>query len=260
MRLFRISFPLWGLFLLVACLPVSALPPTETPLPSQTVVPTQTIVWFPPSATPTRLIVPTYTATPEMSPGIGSVTLRDDFSDDAVWDTAVSEHGSAAISLNRLTLTVQPGYYLSSMRRKLALSDFYAEISARPSLCRGEDNYGIIIRGVGSSFYRFVLACNGQIRTERIAGGTKLLIHEPVLSGDAPGAPGEVRIGIWAVGSDMRLFLNGRYQFSVIEPTFPIGAIGVYVRATGDTPVTVTFSDLTVYDVNYIPPTKTPIP
>jgi hypothetical protein len=148
------------------------------------------------------------------------------------------------------------------MRRELPLSDFYAEITARPSLCRGEDNYGLVVRGVGSSFYRFVLTCNRQIRAERISGGTRLPIHEPVPSGDAPGAPGEVRIGIWAVGSEMRLFLNGRFQFSVTEPSFPIGAFGVFVRSTGDTPVTVTFSDLAVYEVDYTQsvPTKTPIP
>jgi len=200
-----------------------------------------------------------------MSPGIGKVILEDDFSDDSVWDTAISNHGSAAISRNRLTLAVQPGYYLASMRREVPLSDFYAEITAHPSLCRGEDNYGLIVRGVGSSFYRFVLTCSRQIRAERITGGTKLLIYEQVPSGDAPGPPGEVRIGIWAVGSDLRLFLNGRFQFSVIEKTFSIGALGVYVRSAGDTQVTVTFSELEVYDVNYIPPTpipptQTPIP
>jgi hypothetical protein len=146
------------------------------------------------------------------------------------------------------------------MRRELPLSDFYAEITARPSLCRGEDNYGLVVRGVGSSFYRFVLACNGQIRAERISGGTRQPLQEPVPSGDAPGAPGEVRIGIWAVGSEMRLFLNGRYQFSVTEGTFPSGALGVFVRSTGETPVTVTFSELAVYEVDYTLPTKTPIP
>jgi hypothetical protein len=146
------------------------------------------------------------------------------------------------------------------MRRELPLSDFYAELTARPSLCRGEDNYGIIIRGVGSSFYRFLLSCNGQVYAERISGGTKLTIQEPVPSGDAPGAPGEVQIGIWAVGNDMRLFLNGRYQFSLIEPMFSSGALGVFVRSNGETPVTVTFSDLKVYEVDYIPPTKTPLP
>jgi hypothetical protein len=194
-----------------------------------------------------------------MSPGIGRMTLEDDFSDDDVWDTAKSDNGSAVINRNRLTLAVQPGYYLSSMRRELPLSDFYAEITARPSLCRGEDNYGLIIRGVGSSFYRFLLNCSGLVWAERISGGTKLTIYEPVSSGDAPGAPGEVRIGMWAVGSEMRLFLNERFQFSVTEGTFPIGAFGVFVRSTDETPVTVLFSDLTIYDVNYTPPTRTPI-
>jgi len=245
---------------LVACLPVDLAAPTETPLPSETATPTPTIVWFPPSATATRPIVPTVTETPDMSPGIGGVTLEDDFSDEEVWDTAASETGSAAISRNRLTLAVKPGYYLASMRRELPLSDFYAEITARPSLCRGEDNYGLVVRGVGSSFYRFVLACDGMIRAERISGGTRLPLQEPIPSGDAPGAPGEVRMGIWAVGGEMRLFLNGRYQFRVVDPSFPTGAVGVFVRSTGDTPVTVTFSDLAVYDVDYTLPTKTPIP
>jgi hypothetical protein len=65
---------------------------------------------------------------------------------------------------------------------------------------------------------------------------------------------------MWAVGREMRLFLNGRYQFSVTEGTFPIGALGVFVRSAGETPVTVTFSDLSVYEVDYTLPTKTPIP
>ena len=247
--------------LLVGCLPLNSTLPTETPTPTDTPVPpTQTIVWFPPSATPTVLAFPTYTAMPEMNPGIGAETLSDDFSDEAVWDTATSNQGSAAISHNRLTLVVQPKYYLASMRHELIVSDFYAEVTARPSLCRGEDNYGLVVRGIGSSFYRFVLACNGQVRAERISGGTKLAIHEPVASGDAPAAPGEVRISVWAVGGEMRLFLNGRYQFSVTEGTFPSGGLGVFVRSAGDTPTTVTFSDLKVYDVDYTLPTKTPLP
>jgi hypothetical protein len=247
-------------FTLSACLSLNSNLPIEMPLPTDTVPPTATIVWFPPSATPTLLTFPTYTATPEMSPGIGKVTLSDDFSDDSVWDTAVSDQGSAAISRNRLTLAVQPGVYLASVRHDVTLSDFYAEITARPSLCRGEDNYGVIVRGVGSSYYRFVLSCNGQVRAERVNGGIRRPIQEPLPSGDAPpGAPSEVRIGVWAVGGEMRLFLNGRYQFSIADKSFPSGALGVFARSAGETSMSVTFSDLTVYDVDYVPPTRTPI-
>ena len=245
---------------LTACLPFDPIQATATPIPTDTAIPTATIVWFPASATPTQLAVATYTGTPEMSPGIAEVTTNDMFEDDSPWDTAKSDHGSAVISNNRLSLAVQPGYYLSSMRRELFMSDFYAEITARPSLCRGDDNYGIIVRGVGSYFYRFVLTCGGEIRAERINGGTRLPIHEQVPSGDAPRPPGEVRIGMWAVGSEMRLFLNGRFQFSVSEPTFPSGGFGVFARSAGEDPVSVTFSEFKVYDVDYVPPTRTPLP
>jgi hypothetical protein len=249
-------------FILIACLPLVSTLPTATPPPTVTQTPPQTptIVWFPASPTSTQLAFPTYTATPEMNPGIGSVTLNDDFSEDSAWDTGVSNRGSAAISRNRLTLAAEPGAYLESLRRELTLGNFYAEITARPSLCRGDDTYGILVRGIGLNYYRFILSCNSQVSSERVNAGVKLLIHEPVTSGDAPrGAPGEVRIGVWAVGSDIRLFLNGRYQFSINDKSFPSGALGVFVRSA-DNPMSVTFSDLTVYDVDYVPPTRTPMP
>lgn len=259
MRTQRPFLLFFGFLLLVGCLPLEATLPTALPA-TDTAIPTPTVVWFPPSATPTLLAIPTYTGTPEMSPGIGRQILSDDFSEKSVWDTAVSNNGSVTMSNNQLALAVQPGYYISSMRREMPLSNFYAEITASPSLCRGDDNYGVIVRGVGTYFYRFVLTCNRQVRAERVNGGTKLSLQAPLPSGDAPPAPGEVRIGIWAVGSELRLFLNGRYQFGVSDKSFPSGAIGVYVRSAGETPTTVTFSDLKVYDVDYTLPTATPIP
>lgn len=246
---------------LASCFPLESTPPTATPPPSDTPPPTPTIVWFPPSATPTPRAFSTHTPTPEMKPGVGAIVLKDDFADDSAWDTAVSDQGSAAISRNRLTLAAEPGVYLVSMKREAALDDFYAEITARPSLCRGEDSYGIIIRSTGNSFYRFTLTCNSMISAERYRSSVRLLMQEPIPSGDAPpGAPGEVRIGIWAAGSEMRLFLNGRFQFSISDPSSPSGAFGVFVRGAGDTPVSVTFSDFIVYDVDYVAPTRTPAP
>lgn len=196
-----------------------------------------------------------------MNPGIGEAILTDDFSDPALWDVAVSDQGSAAISRNRLTIVVQPGIYLASMRHDLITENFYAEITAHTNLCRADDNYGILVRAQGSSFYRFVLSCNGLVHVERIKNGTKLIIYEAVPSGDVPlGAPGQVKIGMWAVGKEMRLFLNDRFQFSIVDNSFPSGGFGVFARSQGETPVTVTFSDLIVYDVNYTAPTRTPSP
>lgn len=261
MRRFIPSFVILGSLILTACLTPESIPSTATPVPSDTPPPTPTIVWFPPTATPTLLALPTQTATHQMNPGIGAVIFTDDFSSDSVWYTASSEQGTAAISRNRLTIAAEPGVVLASFRRDVTLTDFYAEITARPSLCRGDDSYGIIIRSTGDSFYRFTLTCKSLISAERIKSSVRLLMQEPALSGDAPpGAPGEVRIGIWAAGSEMRLFLNDRFQFSIVDPSTPGGSFGVFARGAGDTPVSVTFSDLVVYDVDYVPPTRTPSP
>ncbi|MFN3492348.1 MAG: hypothetical protein ACK40V_09035, partial [Anaerolineales bacterium] len=189
--------------------------------------------------------------TPEMRPNIGGILLEDDFSDETLWDIASSNQASSAISSNRLILSAQSQVLMMSLRRDLILSNFYAEMTAQPSLCKGEDNYGLLIRASAGTYYRFALACNGTVRAERITNGARLILQQPVQSGDVPpGAPGNVRMGVWAVGKEMRFFLNGRFQFSLIDPSFPSGTIGVFARSVEDTPVIVSFSDLVVREIN----------
>ncbi len=229
---------------------------TQTPLPSPT------IIWFPPTATPTPQTLSTQVPTPEQKPGIGGVIFTDDFSSPLLWNTAISDQATVDVSRNRLTIAVQPGQSTLSLRQGVILRNFYAEITAKPSLCKGKDDYGMLVRAPNNvAYYRFALTCDGTARVERISIGTRAVLQTPMPSGDVPsGAPGEVRIGVWAVGSELRFFLNGRYQFSVNDRNYLSGAIGVFAHAAGDTPVTVTFSDLAVYDVTYSPPPKTPIP
>ncbi len=193
-----------------------------------------------------------------MRPGLGDKIITDDFSDRFVWDIAASSEASADIKNNRLTLSVQSEVFMLSLRNDLVLNDYYAEITARPSLCRDEDSYGLLVRASATNYYRFVLSCNGTARGERVSGGTRLILQQPLPSGDVPpGAPGEVRIGVWAVGREMRLFLNGRFQFTISDPSFPSGSIGVFVRSVGATAAVVSFSDLTIQSVDYVLPTPT---
>jgi hypothetical protein len=228
---------------------------TITPSPSPS------IVWFPPSVTPPPQALTTQIPTPEQNPGIGTVSLSDDFSSPDLWDIAASEEGSAAISENQLTLAVGPGVPIISLRKGLILSDFYAELTARPSLCRGQDEYGLLVRASEVAYYRLALICNGTLRLDRVTRHSHQILQPAIPSGDVPnGAPGEVRMGVWAVGSDLRFFLNGRYQFSVNDKNYPSGTLGVFAHSVADTPVAVTFSDLTIYNVNYQAPTKTPAP
>jgi len=105
------------------------------------------------------------------------------------------------------------------------------------------------------------LTCNGMVGAERVRFNNRQVLQEPTPSGDAPiGAPGEVRIGVWAVGTELRLFLNGRFQFAVNDASFGNGTIGLFASSSGDTPVTVNFTDLILQDVNYSLPTRTPLP
>ena len=260
-RLLRANCAL-ALTILTSCTALDAF--NATPIPiylTETPLPTPTIVWFPPSATPSPQAYSTYAPTPEKRPGLGTIFLTDNFSDPSLWDIAASDEASANIDSNQITLAVQSDVYMVSMRRDIFIDDYYAEITARPSLCRGTDSYGILVRANGGAYYRFALACDGTVHLDRLSNGTKLNLLKPLASGDVPpGAPGEVRIGIWAVGPDMRLFLNGRYQFSITEKSYSIGTIGVFVNSAGDTPTIVSFSDLVIQQVDYIPPTSTPIP
>ncbi len=64
-------------------------------------------------------------------------------------------------------------------------------------------------------------------------------------------------------GQDMHVFINDVYQFSVRDTVFDSGALGLFARSAGDTPLSVSFSDLAVYQVGPVgqqqpSPTVTP--
>ncbi|HMZ08229.1 MAG TPA: hypothetical protein PK078_11470, partial [Anaerolineales bacterium] len=156
---------LLGMTLLTSCTAMDEWLATSTPMiPTETALPTPTIVWFPPSATPTLQTLSTKAPTPELRPGLGEEIIIDDFSDPFLWETAASDEASAKVQDNRLTLAVQSQIYMTSLRTDLLIDDYYAEITAQPSLCRSEDSYGLLVRANGGSYYRFALSCNGTVR------------------------------------------------------------------------------------------------
>ncbi len=244
-----------------AALPENAV--TEPPPATFTLAPpTPTIDWFPATETATPQFVVTRAPTPERKPGVGKLLLTDNFATGAPWNPGASEDASVEVGMGRLTIAVQPGVNAFRIRQGPALAAFYAEITARPSLCRDGDEYGMIFRAPNNvAYYSFTLACNGTARLDRVRSGKLYTLQAPIASADVPqGAPGVVRMGVWASGPDLRFFLNGRYQFGISDRTLSSGAVGAFARSTGQTPVTVTFSELSVYSVTYTAPTATPTP
>ncbi len=256
-----------GMLLLVSLTACSGLfpAPTFTPTPiSATETPTATVVWFPPTNTPTTFPTQTILPTPEQRPGLGELLFADSFDKPEFWSTSVASWASATVTRNRLILSIsgQGPASILSLRSQPTLEDFYAEATATLSLCEGKDQFGMIFRAnPGDNYYRFSVSCDGQVRLERGLSGSNSPLRDWLPSGDAPiAAPAEVRLGVWAVGGEMRFFLNDRYQFTVRDPVLHAGTLGFFAYASGSAPITASFSDLAVYSVYYTSPTPSPFP
>jgi hypothetical protein len=236
---------------------------TLTPTIYLSETPTITIQWFPATRTPTAFPTQMVQSTPEMRIGAGALLFSDIFDQPALWNTSTSDTASASVTLNRLVLSITgPGpLTLTSLRLEPVLGDFYAEVDVKVSLCRGADAYGMVFRSESQNYYRFLVNCNGETRLERVRYLQVDSLQDWIATADAiPGAPSEVRLGVWAAGGEMRFFLNNHYQFTARDPLFRSGTLGFFVRAAGATPVTVSFATLNVYAVSYVSPTPTLTP
>jgi hypothetical protein len=263
------SFLLVAMFALAGCLPAAGAGQFDPGLPTGTAspaTPLATIVWFPPTSTWTPFPTPQATATLEGLPGLGAEIFSDDFSGPEAWPGAKTEGdggNNAIINRNRLTLAVNvPPVYLFSLHNKLQLTSFYAEVNVSVNRCEGSDAYGMLFRAAGNvDSYRYVLACDGRVRAERLQSSKVNVLQDWLPSGDVPpGAPGQVKLGVWVSGVELRFFLNGHYQFSVIDPVFHNGTLGLFVDAASPGGMNVSFSNLVVRDVSYVSPTPTTTP
>jgi hypothetical protein len=239
--------------LLAACQPIGAAAPLPTKTSTPTAAPTATVIWFPPTDTPTPLPTVIPSPTVELRPGIGAELVHDAFDVPGLWSLNQVPGGTASIAGNELTLAiVQPKVYLASLRSEPTLADFYAEITASPRLCSGTDQYGLLFRFQSQGyFYRFALSCDGQARLDRVVGGTAGSPQDWLPSASVPaGAPGSSRLGVWVRGKEMRFFVNDEFQFSVQDAYLDRGQIGVFARSAGENALTVSFSELAVYEIN----------
>lgn len=227
-------------------------PATHTPSPTLPTA-TSTIVWFPP--TPTYTPFPTISISPtvELDPGKGDVVFEDQFDDPNKWNLISTTGGSVAFGDRELTIAISSKReYLFSVRSGLDFDDFFAEITANPNLCRGDDEYGMLVRvSPDLDYYRFSLSCDGHVRLDRIYQN-EASSPQPWLPSGAvpPGAPSISRLAVWANGDEMRFFINDEYQFTVYDPLLNSGTFGVFARSSSDMAVTVNFYDLVVREIN----------
>ena len=243
--------------------PIGPSQPTASPLVlAATATPTE-IIWFPPTETSAAPQAAPPEPTPERRPGVGELITSDDMRTTTHWNAEVGGEAAATVSDMGLSLSAQPGEpAVVSIHRSAVFDNMYLEVTARPNLCRDRDAYGLVFRAPNDvAHYRFVVICDGTAAAERVSLGTPRVLQPPTASADAPvGAPGEVKLGVWALGPEQRFFLNDRYQFTLSDSNYVVGGVGVFAQAGGETPVVVTFSDFSAYRLTPSEPLASPTP
>ena len=80
------------------------------------------------------------------------------------------------------------------------------------------------------------------------------MLHDWSASAQAlPNNTGTYKLGVWAVGNDLRLYIDNVLQFSASDASLSSGGLGLYARSMGDTAVTVSFANLAVYHASRSP-------
>jgi hypothetical protein len=258
-------------FLLLVLIVLSACsvftPPEVDPWPTgtATALPTETPVWFPATATatPAPPASPVPSATPNQYPGIGDLILQDEFLAGDGWSEFRKNTGSAALGPGELTLSVtDENGYVTIFRSSPTVDDFYMEVQANPRLCQITDSYGLLVRAAsGLDYYRFSVSADGQMRADRFKNGNVVVLQGWTPSGQVPrGCPVFLKLGVWAVGDDLRFFVNDVHQFSIEDAGIARGQIGFFARSKSETVLSVTFSELALNWVNQPRTFTTPTP
>jgi len=221
---------------------------TYTKIPS----PSATVEWFPPTSTievqPTNQPPPTLPVSMEL----GEVIFRDDFTDPESWTVPQTETGEINIGNGEANIIINESRaFLVGTREKPDLTDFYAEITVSPILCSGRDEYGFLFRVIGrDQYYRYAISCDGEVRLDKITPGGGMILYPWTRSASIPpGAPSVSKIAVLADKGQLHLFINGEYQTSVSDQQLQVGSFGIFARSTGDSAITVSFSDLVVRDI-----------
>jgi hypothetical protein len=182
---------------------------------------------------------------------MGTLLYRDDFSEPSIWTRYETVNSNVTISNNHITLALnQSEGLIYGFRTEPQMTDFYAELDASPNFCEDEDEYGLMVRlnGTRLDHYRFVITCDGRASVTRVVNNRGNVIVDwqshPLIPTTFPRSS---RLGVWVNGSDLRFFINDFLLISVTDAIITEGTLGVFVRASGSSPISVNFSDLEVY-------------
>jgi hypothetical protein len=214
-----------------------AAPPaaTNTPTPVIQTSPSATS-----QATPTG-VLNTATATPPPTSNaadprgtLGTPTRADTFENNQFWFPFSDDHTKISIANGSLGMTaINPDGWTGWTLTSPAITDFYLEITAKPTACDGLDSYGPILRSPDATHgYLFAVSCDGQYRFEKVDGNNfSDLIKWTANPAIKKGADQSNRLGVMAKGSQFTLFVNGTQVDQVSDSSYGSGVFGLFISS-----------------------------
>lgn len=199
----------------------------------------------PEPATPTpELETATPTLTPTATPSSGdprarlaNPTWRDPFDNGANWPLYTDEHvrfvvQDGTLEMRALRADLWDGWMLTWPE----VGNLYLEITATQQTCEGLDRFGVVFRSTSTARgyvgYLYGLSCDGRVSL-RIWDGERFtqLIPWTTTPHARVGSDQSNRLGVWADGSRIELYLNGELVGEFTDTTYAGGKYGVYIGA-----------------------------
>jgi len=224
----------------------SARPPVTEPAP--TVAPTNTPENTP-TSTGTATPLPTNTI-PATDPrqSLGNPTWTDNFSNDNNWPMGDDKFTQWEVKNNQLV--IKPLDTLDGWRLTWPeLKDFYLEMTAKAESCSNADHFGLIFhvpdKKAADRGYLYGISCDGKyaLRTwnaKKMGILVKWTANPAILSG----ANQVNRIGVMAIGNQIRLYANGVLLKEIQDDTYTEGGFGIFIGSQKPEQMTLMVQDI----------------
>ena len=211
-------------------------PPENTPAPTATAVPLPTNT--PPATDPRQ--------------SLGNPTWTDNFNNDNNWPMGDDKFTQWEIKNN--LLVIKPLNTLDGWRLTWPdLKNFYLEMTAKTESCSNADHYGLIFRvpdkKAADRGYLYGITCDGKYAL-RTWNGKKMgvLVNWTANSAILTGANQINRIGVMAVGKQIRLYANGVLLKEVQDDTYSEGGFGLFIGSQKPEQMTLDVQDVRYWD------------
>jgi hypothetical protein len=170
----------------------------------------------------------------DLSPELGNPDWRDRFTDSGNWFLLNADNVRFSIEnagLRMRAKTANSGDFWG-LSNQPDLKDFYIEgtFTTGPT-CSGLDRYGLLIRAPNTNAgYVFNIACNGQFRVYEWDGQTYNQLQGWKTSTAIKTGPDATnRVGIWAEGDVLKLFVNDVQVVELDVAIYDQGQFGLLV-------------------------------